>query len=282
MIRIALPNKGELSESTVTLVKEAGYRCTRTGRELCLIDAENDIEFFYLRPRDIAVYVSQGVIDIGITGRDLNLDASAPAAEIMQLGFGKSTFRYAVPNDSELTPDAFNGIRIACSYANIVKRDLKKRGVNANIILVDGAVEVSIRLGVADAIADVVDSGQTLREAGLKTIGAPIMQSEAIAIARTPETAEHPQIARFLKRLNGIVLAREYAMIEYDIPMQLLTQATVITPGIEAPTISPLKDPSWAAVKAMTKKKGLNFIVDELSDLGAKGIVVTDIRTCRL
>ncbi len=282
MIRIALPNKGSLSEAAIVIVKEAGYRCARSGRELCLIDTENDIEFVFLRPRDIAVYVSQGVVEIGITGRDLNLDANVPAVEVMALGFGKSTFRYAVPKESDLVPDRLNGLRVACSYANIVKRDLENRGVHATIIPVDGAVEVSIRLGVADAIADVVDSGQTLREAGLKTVGDPVMESEAIVISRSAETAALPQVAVFLRRLQGIVLAREYEMIEYDVCRSLLKKAIVLTPGIEAPTIAPLNDPTWVAVKAMIKKKGINAIIDELSDLGAKGIVITDIRTCRL
>ncbi len=282
MIRIALPNKGVLSEGAVALVKEAGYRCTRTGRELSISDAANEVEFDFLRPRDIAVYVSQGVIDVGITGRDLNLDAESPAAEIMPLGFGRSTFRYAVPNDSDITVDKLDGLRIACSYANIIKRDLKKRKAKARIVQVDGAVELTIRLGVADVIADVVDSGQTLREAGLRPIGDPVMNSEAIVIARSEETAREPKVATFLKRLNGIVLAREYAMIEYDVERKLITEASKLTPGIEAPTISPLNDPAWVAIKAMTKKQGLNSIIDKLSDLGAKGIVVTDIRTCRL
>lgn len=282
MIRIALPNKGILSEGAVALVKEAGYRCTRTGRELSISDAANEVEFDFLRPRDIAVYVSQGVIDVGITGRDLNLDAESPAAEIMPLGFGRSTFRYAVPNDSDITVDKLDGLRIACSYANIIKRDLKKRKAKARIVQVDGAVELTIRLGVADVIADVVDSGQTLREAGLRPIGDPVMNSEAIVIARSEETAREPKVATFLKRLNGIVLAREYAMIEYDVERKLITEASKLTPGIEAPTISPLNDPAWVAIKAMTKKQGLNSIIDKLSDLGAKGIVVTDIRTCRL
>ena len=282
MIRIALPNKGVLSEGAVALVKEAGYRCTRTGRELSISDAANEVEFDFLRPRDIAVYVSQGVIDVGITGRDLNLDAESPAAEIMPLGFGRSTFRYAVPNDSDITVDKLDGLRIACSYANIVKRDLKKRKAKARIVQVDGAVELTIRLGVADVIADVVDSGQTLREAGLRPIGDPVMNSEAIVIARSEETARELKVATFLKRLNGIVLAREYAMIEYDVERKLITEASKLTPGIEAPTISPLNDPAWVAIKAMAKKQGLNSIIDKLSDLGAKGIVVTDIRTCRL
>ncbi len=282
MIRIALPNKGVLSDGAVELVKEAGYRCTRTGRELSVIDSANDVEFDFLRPRDIAVYVSQGVIDVGITGRDLNLDADSPAVEVMPLGFGRSTFRYAVPNDSNITVEKLDGLRIACSYANIVKRDLKKRKAKARIVQVDGAVELTIRLGVADVIADVVDSGQTLREACMKTIGDPVMTSEAVVIARSEETARQPKVATFLKRLNGIVLAREYAMIEYDVERKLISEASKLTPGIEAPTISPLNDPAWVAIKAMTKKHGLNSIIDKLSDLGAKGIVVTEIRTCRL
>lgn len=282
MTRIALPNKGVLADAAIELVKEAGYRCSRTGRELSITDTANDVEFDFLRPRDIAVYVSQGVIDVGITGRDLNMDAETPAAEIMALGFGRSTFRYAVPNESGITIDTLDGMRIACSYANIVKRDLASRGATAKIIQVDGAVELSIRLGIADAVADVVDSGQTLREAGLKTIGDPVMTSEAVVIARSKEVADKPNVVTFLKRLNGIVRAREYSMLEYDIERKLLAEATKLTPGIEAPTIAPLNDPDWVAVKAMTRKKELNSIIDKLSDLGAKGIVVMDIRTCRL
>ncbi len=282
MLRIAIPNKGTLSNAAVEIIREAGYRCTRTGRELSITDTANGIEFDFLRPRDIPVYVSQGVIDVGITGRDLNLNADSPAVEIMALGFGKSTFHYAVPNTSDITVDSLEGLRIACSYANIVKRDVEKRGASAKVIEVDGAVELTIRLGVADVIADVVDSGQTLREAGLKIIGEPIMSSEAVVIARSEEATNKPNINTFLKRLNGIVLAREYAMIEYDIERKLIDKATVITPGIEAPTISPLNDPAWVAIKAMTKKKGLNDIIAALADLGATGIVVTDIRTCRL
>lgn len=282
MIRIALPNKGTLSDEAVALVREAGYRCRRTGRELSLIDAANEVEFVFLRPRDIAVYVGRGIIEMGVTGRDLNADADEPAVEVMALGFGKSSFHYAVPQASALTPDAFDGLRIACSYKNIVQRDLARRGVRAAVVPLDGAVEVSVRLGVADAVADVVESGQTLREAGLKVVGDPVMESEAIVIAHAREAAEKAPCRTFLKRIQGIVLAREYGMIEYDIPRRLLPQAVTLTPGIEAPTVAPLNEPDWVAVKAMLKKKGMNAVVDALADLGAKGIVVTDIRTCRL
>ena len=282
MIRIALPNKGSLSEEAVAIVKEAGYRCSRGGRELSVTDEVHKIEFVFLRPRDIAVYVSQGIIELGITGRDLNRDAASPAFEAMPLGFGRSTFRYAVPNDSDLTPDTLGGKRIACSYGNIVQRDLEKRGIEAKIVTVDGAVEISIRLGVADAVADVVESGQTLRDAGLKTVGEPVMESEAIVIAKSDAAVALPAAAIFLRRLEGIVRAREYAMIEYDISRENLAQAKQYTPGIGSPTIAPLDDPDWVAVKAMLKKKGANAVIDKLAELGAKGIVLADIRTCRL
>lgn len=282
MIRIALPNKGSLSDEAVLLVKEAGYRCRRTSRELSVMDSEHDIEFIFLRPRDIAVYVSRGIVEVGITGRDLNLDADQPNVEVLALGFGHSSFCYAVPNASKRLPDQFQGLRIACSYPNLVRRDMEKRQQKVEIVELDGAVEISVQLGVADAIADVVESGQTIREAGLKIVGDPVMKSEAIVIAKSAKMAKQPQIRTFLNRIQGIVLAREYVMIEYDIPKKLLADAVKITPGIEAPTVSPLSDPKWVAVKSMIRKKGMNHKIDQLSDLGAKGIVVTDIRTCRL
>ena len=283
MLKIALPNKGSLSDGAVSLVSEAGYKCSRYDKELSRVDAANDIDFFFLRPRDIATYVARGVIDLGITGRDLNLDAQVPALEVLPLGFGKSTFRYAVPNDSDLTPDRLSGKRIACSYRNIVERDLAARGISdATVVRVDGAVEISIHLGIADAVADVVESGRTLRQAGLKTVGEPVMESEAIVVAADAGRAACAQSQTFLKRIKGILVAREYAMIEYDVHRDRLPQAVTLTPGIEAPTVAPLNDPAWVAVKAMIKKKGLNDVVDALSEIGAAGIVVTDIRTCRL
>jgi ATP phosphoribosyltransferase len=282
MIRIALPNKGSLSDEAVSLCKEAGYRCRRYGRELCVLDAEADVEFVFLRPRDIAVYVGRGVLDAGITGRDLNADADQPAVEALALGFGKSTFRYAVPKDSDLTPEALEGRRVACSYKNIVRRDLERRGIHAAVVPLDGAVEISVRLGVADAIADVVESGQTLREAGLKTVGEPVLKSEAIVIVSGDAALANPQVKRFLEHLRGIVVARQYSMVEYDIRREALAQAVVLAPGFEAPTVSPLNDPEWVAVKVMLPRGHIHDIMDSLADIGARGIVVTDIRTCRL
>ncbi len=281
MIKIAVPNKGSLSDGALDLIKEAGYKCRRWSRELMVTDTENEIEFIFLRPRDIATYVSKGIIDLGITGRDLMLDSEAEAKELMQLGIGKSRFRYAVPKDSGLTPDKFGGLRIAASYVNLVKQDCAKRGVEAEVVELDGAVEISVQLGVADVIADVVESGRTLKEAGLEVVGDIILESEAVVITATDnETCEACKL--FLKRLKGILVARNYKMIEYDVPKAELEKATAITPGIASPTVAPLHDPNWVAVKAMIKKSEVNSAMDGLSSLGAKAIIVTDIHTCRI
>ena len=260
MLRIALPNKGSLSEGAVSIVSEAGYACGRAAKELAKLDSSNDVEFFFLRPRDIAVYVSRGVIDLGITGRDLNEDAAEPALEVLPLGFGRSAFRYAVPAGSGLTPESLGGRRVACSYRNIVERDLRRRGVEATVVKVDGAVEISIRLGVADAVAE----------------------SEAIVVARDAATAALPQAVTFLHRLKGIVVGRAYEMLEYDIPRAALEQAVVLTPGIESPTVAPLSDPDWVAVKALCLRKGINETMDQLERIGARGIVAAPIRAARI
>ena len=282
MLQIALPNKGSLSSVSIELITKAGYKCGRDGRELTVIDKENGIEFIYLRPRDIAIYVSKGILDLGITGRDLVIDSGSQLEELLGLGIGKSSFYYALPKESPLTPDNFGGLRIATSYPNIVKSDLQARGVGAEIVRLDGAVEISIRLGVADVIADVVESGKTLIAAGLKTVGNPIMASEACVMGRNREILERAEVKLFIKRLNGIIVAREYAVIEYDVEKANLEQACSITPGIESPTISPLSKDGWVAVKAMIKKKEVNKIIDRLVDIDAKGIIVTDITTCRI
>ncbi len=282
MLKIAIPNKGALSEGAIALVNAAGYRCKPTGRELAVRDVANNVEFFFIRPRDIAVYVGNGVIDMGITGRDLTADGSANVDELLPLGFGGSRFFYALPKEKNLTPDQFGGFRIATSYPNIVRADMVGRGVPVSIVELDGAVEISIRLGVADAIADVVESGRTLEEAGLKTVGDPILVSEAVLVARKGNNTLPPEASTFLSRVKGILLAREYAMVEYDIPETVLDKACAITPGVESPTISPLSEKAWVAVKAMIRNKEINRVIDDLAAIGAKGIIVTDIRTCRI
>lgn len=283
MLKIALPNKGSLSEGAVQIVREAGYQCRRYGRELMARDSDNQIEFVFLRPRDIAVYVHNGVLDLGITGRDLALDSEADVAELLPLSFGKSAFYYAVPKDCGLVPEDFENLRIATAYPNLVRNDLKRRCIEpAKIIRLDGAIEIAIQLGVADIIADVVQSGKTLEDAGLKTVGEPLLRSEAILIARSRDICRCHEVTVFMERLRGIVVAREYVIVEYDAPESLLDTVTEITPGIESPTVSPLSKKGWMAVKAMAERKDINRIMDDLKEAGAKGIIVTDIRSCRL
>lgn len=282
MIQIALPNKGALAEEAIELVREAGYRCRRSRGELLVRDEENDVEFYFLRPRDIAVYVNGGILELGITGRDLAADADVPLNELLALGFGGARFCYAAPLDGPEGPDAFGGLRVATSYPNVVRHDLERRGVDAQVVRLDGAVEISIALGVADVVADVVQTGQTLAQAGLRIVGETILDSEAILVARNEEMAGNGQVRQFIERVRGIILAREYVMIEYDMPRDLLDVATELTPGIESPTVAPLTRDGWVAVKSMIRRRRVNNTMERLSEVGARGIIVTDIRTCRI
>lgn len=281
MLKVAIPNKGALSEGAIKILADAGYRCQRSGRELSVVDHEHEVEFLYLRPRDIAVYVSDGIIDAGITGRDLARDSGANVSELLPLNFGRSRFFYAAPADQDLSPERFGGLRIATSYPHIVRADLAAREIEAEVIALDGAVEISIQLGVADVIADVVDSGRTLREMGLKTIGEPLMRSEAVLVT-APDKARRAELLALVRRLEGILVAREYCLLEYVAPRSQLEAACAVTPGVKSPTLSPVHDEDWMAVAAMVKKRELNRVIDKLGDLGARGIIAHEIHTCRL
>ncbi len=281
MLRVAVPNKGALSEAASAMLAEAGYRQRRDPRELVLVDPENEIEFFFLRPRDIAVYVGSGTLDVGITGRDLFLDAQVKAEELMQLGFGASTFRFAGPVGDFSSVDELEGRRLATSYEGLLNDYLSARGITASVVRLDGAVESSVRLGVADAIADVVETGSTLRAAGMEIFGEPILQSEAVLIGRS--AAQAPAgLDVLLRRLQGVLVARQYVMMDYDIRTDLVDRAAALTPGLESPTISPLRDSDWVAVRAMVKRNGTNRIMDELYELGARAILVSTIHACRI
>jgi ATP phosphoribosyltransferase len=282
MLRVAVPNKGALSEAATGMLREAGYRQRRDSRELVLADHENDVEFFFLRPRDIAVYVGSGRLDVGITGRDLLLDSGAPAEEVLELGFGGSTFRFAaLPGTADPGVAALGGLRVATSFPGLVGKYLAEAGVSAEVIRLDGAVETSIQLGVADVIADVVETGTTLRQAGLVVIGEPILRSEAVLVRRIGAPAE-PGFDQLLRRLQGVLVARRYVLMDYDCPVEVVEAAVAITPGFESPTVSPLRDTSWVAVRAMVPRRDAQRIMDDLWDVGARAILVTDIHACRL
>lgn len=280
MLRLAVPNKGALSEPATTMLREAGYATRSDSRQLVLRDEANNVEFFFLRPRDIAVYVGSGTLHAGITGRDLLLDSGAEANERLPLQFARSTFRFAAPAGSSITVSDLDGKRIATSYAGLVRSYLVDRGVHADVVRLDGAVETSVELGVADAIADVVETGSTLRAAGLATFGEPILQSEAVLITNSQD---HPaDLDILIRRVQGVLVARDYVLLDYDVRNDLLSEATDITPGLESPTVSPLHDSEWSAVRAMVKRPNVNKVMDDLYQLGARGILVTRIHACRL
>ena len=280
-MKIAVPNKGSLAESSIQILKEAGYRQRSDARDLVLIDPENGVEFYYLRPRDIALYVGTGELQAGITGRDLLIDSGASAEEVLPLDFGGSTFRFAAPNGSTWQLKDIQGKRVASAYPGLVDDYLSKANIKAEIIRLDGAVESSVRLGVADLIADVVSTGNTLRQAGLEVFGDPILKSEAVLIRRKGADSP-PEFETLQRRLAGVVIARQYVLLDYDIEKNNLEKACALTPGLESPTISPLAKENWSAVRAMVPRKDTNRVMDELWAIGARGILVTDIHACRL
>ncbi|MEO8815113.1 MAG: ATP phosphoribosyltransferase, partial [Mycobacterium sp.] len=283
--RVAVPNKGALSESAAVILEEAGYRSRTDAKDLTVIDPANKVEFFFLRPKDIAIYVGSGELDFGVTGRDLALESEAPVRERLALGFGSSSFRYAAPTGREWTTADLAGKRIATAYPNLVRADLAGQGVEATVIRLDGAVEISVQLGLADVVADVVGSGRTLRQHGLVAFGDSLCDSEAVLIegvaanGRSAETAAaRDQLAA---RVRGVVFGQQYLMLDYNCPRSVLDRAGVITPGLESPTIAPLADPDWAAVRALVPRRGVNEIMDALAAIGAKAILASDIRFCR-
>ena len=280
-MKIAVPNKGSLAESSIQVLKEAGYRQRTDSRDLVLTDPENGVEFYYLRPRDIALYVGSGELQAGITGRDLLIDSGASAEEVLPLDFGGSTFRFAAPTGANWTLQNIAGKRVASAYPGLVENYLSNSGIKADIVRLDGAVESSVRLGVADLIADVVSTGNTLRQAGLEMFGEPILKSEAVLIKRAG-TANAPEFETLQRRLSGVVIARQYVLLDYDIQKSALEKACALTPGLESPTISPLAKEDWVAVRAMVPRKETNRVMDELWAIGARGILVTDIHACRL
>lgn len=282
MLRIAVPNKGSLSVPASDMLREAGYRQRRDTRELVLADPDNGAEFFFLRPRDVAVYVGSGTVDVGITGRDLLLDSGADAVEHLPLGFAASTFRFAAPAGTMTDVEQINGRRVASSYDTLVRSYLRERGIEPSAVVhLDGAVESSVRLGVADVIADVVETGTTLRAAGLEVFGEPILRSEALLIRRS-DVAEPAGLEVLTRRLQGVITAHEYVLMDYDVPIELVDAAVAVTPGFESPTVSPLHNGESAAVRSMVKRSETNRVMDALYEVGARGIIVTSIHASRL
>lgn len=279
MLRIAVPNKGTLSETAVQMLQEAGYATRRDPKELIVSDPRNDVEFFYLRPRDIATYVGSGALDVGITGRDLLLDSHSAAREVDELDFGASTFRFAGPIGRFDSLAQLNGVRVATSYASLVGDFLELEGVRADVVHLDGAVESAVRLGVADAVADVVETGSTLKKQGLEIFGPVILESHAVLIAARDSIDGLETLRR---RLQGVMVAHQYVLMDYDLPAALLDAASKITPGLESPTVSQTRDSEWVAVRVMVPRAETNHVMDALYELGARAILVSAIHAARI
>ncbi|HJQ00576.1 MAG TPA: ATP phosphoribosyltransferase [Jatrophihabitans sp.] len=281
LLRVAVPNKGSLAEPASSMLREAGYRQRTDTRELVLQDPDNGAEFFFLRPRDIAIYVGSGRLDVGITGEDLLVDSGAQAEVVLLLDFARSTFRFAAAAGSVRTLADLRGRRIATSYPGLLSRYLRQNDLEANIITLDGAVETAVRLDVADVIADVVETGSTLKAAGLAVFGEPLFESQAALIRRTGSARSGP-VDQLIGRLQGVLIARQYVLMDYDIADELVEKAVAVTPGFQSPTVSPLRTPGWSAVRSMVPRRDTNRIMDELWEIGARAILVTDIHACRL
>ncbi|MCH9641349.1 MAG: ATP phosphoribosyltransferase [Actinomycetia bacterium] len=290
MLKVAVPNKGTLSEPAAEILSEAGYRRRTDTKDLTVVDPANQVEFFFLRPKDIAIYVGSGQLDLGITGRDLAQESVAPVRERLALGFGSSTFRYAAPAGGSWRVEDLAGKRIATAFPNLVRKDLASRGIDATVIRLDGAVEISVQLGVADAIADVVGSGRTLGLHNLAAFGEPLCDSEAVLIERegaggaAAQAGDGEKITarnQLTARVQGVVFGQQYLMLDYDCPRSVLEEATAVTPGLESPTIAPLADPAWVAVRALVPRRDVNAIMDQIAAIGAKAILASDIRFCR-
>src|SRR5690606_4206426 len=263
----------------VDMLREAGYAVRRDPKELIVADPRNGVEFFYLRPRDIATYVGSGALDVGITGRDLLLDSHSAAVEVEAFDFGASTFRFAGPAGHFTKLSDLAGVRVATSYSTLVGDFLAAEGVAATVVHLDGAVESAVRLGVADAVADVVETGSTLRKQGLEIFGPVILESSAVLIAAREGV---DGLETFRRRLQGVMVARRFVLMDYDLPAELVEKASTITPGFESPTVSPLRDSGWVAVRVMVPRDEVNHLMDELYALGARAILVSSIHAARI
>lgn len=280
MIKVALPNKGQLFEPTMDMLSACGYRVSKSLRSLSVLDADNNVEFYFLRPGDIPMYVAQGILDAGVTGMDFVAEKQVEPTKLLDLGFGVSKLCIAVPNDSDLASLAdlaARNARIATSFPNIVRGN----GYRGPLVELEGAVEISIKLGIADAIVDIVETGTTLKQAGLKIIGEPLFRSNAALYAH-PGREVQDEVRTLRSRLDGRLLALEYMMVEYDAPEAVLKAACEITPGLESPTVTSLQKAGWFAVKAMVKRRESQKIMDGLAKLGCKGILLTAIDSARI
>ncbi len=280
-IRIGLPSKGRLSDLAIELLKEAGIRFRRQNRSLFAKVRGLPIDIIFLRTDDIPVLCAEGAIDMGITGSDLVAEANVDVDTRLSLNVGKCRLAICVPDDLEFNdPNQLDGQRIATSFTNVTTNFLAEHNATAHLVPLSGSVEIMIALGIADVIVDLVETGSTLAANRLK-IAHEIGQYETVLIQNKQQ--RHSEMAqRVIRRLEGVVIARGYSLLEYNIPQDNLEAALKITPGFKSPTITPLDDQQWSAVRVMVKSNEVTSVMDQLEEIQASAILETPINNCRL
>ena len=281
LLRIGVPSKGRLAEVSSLLLNEAGLAFRRSERSLFARCRDMPVEVTFLRADDIPVLTAEGAIDLGITGADLVAESGMPLVHRLDLGIGSCRLALCVADDSSITdPRQLAEKRIATSFPRITREWLAARGVEAHFVELSGSVEIMIMLGVADAIVDLVETGSTLAANRLRVLD-EIGRYQTVLV-QNERTADGQLVDRIVRRLEGIVIARSYSLLEYNIPRSRLAEAEKITPGFNSPTVSALEDPEWCAVRAMVRRGEAHGIMERLEAIGASAIIETSISNCRL
>ena len=279
--RIGMPSKGRLSEIAGELLKEAGLSFRRSERSLFARCRDIPIDVTFLRTEDIPVLCAEGAIDMGITGSDLVAESGAEVVERLDLGVGQCRLAICVPEDSDIRePRQIDGCRVATSFPHNTQTYLKQHGATAHLVTLSGSVEVMIALGVADAIVDLVETGSTLAANNLRILD-EIGRYQTVLI-QSRDCKQTDLADRVVRRLEGVVIARSYSLLEYNVPRAKLAEAEKITPGFNSPTVSSLEDPDWCAIRVMVKRSQVIEIMERLEALGASAILEMQITNCRL
>jgi ATP phosphoribosyltransferase len=280
-LRIGIPSKGRLSELAADLLKQAGLSFRRQERSLFARVGDMPIDIAFLRTDDIPVLCAEGAIDLGITGSDLVAESGADVVTRLALGMGKCKLALCVPDDAPITgPGDLAGKRLATSFPNVTRRYLREHNAEAHLMTLGGSVEIMVTLGVADAIVDLVETGSTLAANRLRVL-AEIGRYESIVIQnRARREAELAD--RVVRRLEGVVIARSWSLLEYNLPRNHLAEAEKITPGFNSPTVNALEDPAWCAVRVMVRRGEVIDVMERLEGIGARAILETQINNCRL
>jgi len=280
-LRIGIPSKGRLSDHAKGLLQEAGLNFRRQDRSLFASVRGMPIEIIFLRTDDIPLLCAEGAIDLGITGSDRILESAVDLTTRLPLNVGKCRLTVCVPESSSIESAAeLDGCRIATSFPNITKSYLAEHQAKAHLVPLSGSVEIMISLGVADAVVDLVETGSTLAANHLRIL-TEIGHYETVLIQN--DRGQHAELAdRVVRRLEGVVIARSYSLLEYNIPRDQLAAAEKITPGFKSPTVNPLEDPDWCAIRVMVKRSDIQDVMEQLEAIGASAILETHISNCRL